>query len=104
MLGHIIDGLTDSTTAEVVSMTVAKPEILARIRAAVEGTAATAGAVIAARVRHVVEHGGEDIWLDLLSRMSGSPQPGAEAVERVLAYAFPDPVRVRITRVPASTP
>ena len=46
----------------------------------------------------MVEQGGEDIWLDLLGLMSGSPQPGVAAVERVLAYAFPDPVRVRIAR------
>ena len=46
----------------------------------------------------MVEQGGEDIWLDLLGLMSGSPQPGVAAVEPVLAYAFPDPVRVRIAR------
>ena len=99
MLGHIIDGLTDATRAEAVASSVARPEILARIRAAAETSGEAAGALIAAKVRHVVERG-EDIWLDLLSQMSGSPQPGAAAVERVLAHAFPDPVRVRTTRVP----
>jgi hypothetical protein len=101
MLGHIIDGLTDATTAEAVASAVATPEILVRITAVAEASAVPAGAVIAAKVRHVVEHGGEDIWLDLLSQMSGSPQPGAATVERVLAYAFPDPVRVRVRQVPA---
>jgi hypothetical protein len=99
MLGHVIEGLTDAATAEAVASSVAAPEILARIRAAAEASDLPVGAVVADKVRHVVEHGGEDIWLDLLSRMAGSPQPGAAAVERVLAYAFPDPVRVRVTRV-----
>ncbi len=49
-------------------------------------------------VRHLVEHGAEDIWLDLLGTMSGSAQPGAVAIERMLAYAFPDKLRVRVTR------
>jgi hypothetical protein len=97
MLGQIIDRLIDATTAEAVASSVAGPGILARIRAATEASAAPAGAVIAAKVRHIVEHGGDDIWLDLLSQMSSSPQPGAAAVERMLAHAFPDPVRVRIT-------
>ena len=49
-------------------------------------------------VRHLVEHGAEDIWPDLLGAMSGPAQPGAAATERLLAYAFPDKVRVRVTR------
>jgi hypothetical protein len=98
MLGEIIGGLTDATTAEDVATAVAGPEMLARIKAAAAAEGRSVGVVIADTVRHVIERGGEDIWLDLLSRMSGSARPGAVAVERVLAYAFPDPVRVRVTR------
>jgi hypothetical protein len=83
MLGEILGGLTNATTAEAVV-------------ADAEGT--PVGAYVASKVRHLVEHGAEDLWLDLLGVMSGSPQPGVAMIERMIAYAFPDPVRVRINR------
>jgi hypothetical protein len=98
MLGEIVGGLTNPAMAEEVIAAVGKPEILARIRAASEADGIPVGALVASKVRHLVEHGTEDIWLDLIGVMSGSPQPGAAAIERMLAHAFPDPVRVRIKR------
>ena len=32
---------------------------------------------VAARVRHMLDHASEDVWLDLLGRMSGSPNPAS---------------------------
>ena len=98
MLGKIVGGLTDAAMAEEIIAAVARPEILARIRAASHADRIPLGALVAAKVRHLVEHGGEAIWLDLIGAMAGSPQPGAAAIERMLAYAFPDPERVRIKR------
>jgi hypothetical protein len=95
MLGEIVGGLTNAALAESVISAVGKPEILERVRAASEADGVPVGALVASKVRHVVEHGGEEIWVDLIGVMSGSPQPGIAAVERMLAYAFPDPVRVR---------
>ena len=46
-------------------------------------------ALVVSKVRHFVEYGSEDIWLDLIDSMSGSPQPGA-AIERARSYAFPE--------------
>lgn len=98
MLGYILAELTDATAAEGLITAMARPEIVERLEraAAVEGV--SAGALAASRLRHLIEHGSEDIWLDLLGAMSGSPQPGAVAVDRLLTRAFPDPVRVRISR------
>jgi len=93
MLGEIVGGLTNAALAEGVITAIGKPEILQRVRAASEADGVSIGTLVASKVRHVVEHGGEDIWVDLIGVMSGSPQPGAAAVERMLAYAFPDPVR-----------
>lgn len=98
MLGEILGGLTNATMAEDVVTAVARPEILQRIRAAADTGGTPVGALVASKVRHIVEHGAEDVWLDLLGVMSGSSQPGAAAVERMLALAFPDPIRVRIKR------
>jgi hypothetical protein len=95
MLGEIVGGLTNAALAEGVITAIGKPEILQRVRAASEADGVSIGTLVASKVRHVVEHGGEDIWVDLIGVMSGSPQPGAAAVERMLAYAFPDPVRVK---------
>lgn len=101
MLGDILAGLTDEAHAQAVAASVARPALLVRITGAAAAEGVPVGAFIASKVRHVVEHGGETLWLDLLGVMSGSPQPGAAAVERMLAHAFPDPVRVRITKKPA---
>lgn len=98
MLGEIVGGLTDAAMAEEVIAAIGKPEIVARIQAASEANGVPVGTLVASKVRHLVEHGSEDIWLDLIGAMSGSPQPGAAAIERMLSYAFPDPVRVRIKR------
>ena len=98
MVGDILGGLTDVTTAEAVVAEVANPAIMQRIRTAAGAEGTPVGDFVASKVRHLVEHGAEDLWLDLLGVMSGSPQPGVAAVERMIAYAFPDPVRVRISR------
>ena len=91
MLGDILGGLTEAASAEGVLAAVGSPEVLERIRldAAAEGV--PAGALVAARVRHMLDHAGEDVWLDLLGLMSGSPQPGAAVLSAMLSRAFPDP-------------
>ena len=52
----------------------------------------TPGAYVAATVRHLLDHGSEEIWLDLVGKMANSPQPGAAALEAILLRAFPAPV------------
>lgn len=91
MLGRIVDALTNTATAEEAIAAIASPEVLRRIEAIAASESVTTAAMVAFRVRHLIEHGGEDIWLDLIGVMSGSPQPGAAAVERILARCFPDP-------------
>ncbi len=98
MLGEIICGLTNATTAEEVIAAVASPELMQRIRATAVAEGTQVGALVASMMRQLIDHGAEDIWLDLLGVMSGSPQPGAAAIEQTIAHAFPDPIRVRIKR------
>lgn len=98
MLGQIIGALSNPDTAEDVVASVAKPEMISRIHATAAAEHVETGPLVAAKIRHLIEHGGEDIWLDLLGVMSNTPQPGPAALQRILSYAFPDPVRVRITR------
>ncbi len=98
MLGRILDGLTDPTTAETVLAVVGGPDIRSRIEQAAATGDSPVGELIAGKVRHLLDHGGEDVWLDLVATMSDTLQPGTAAVDRILARAFPDPVRVRITR------
>src|SRR4051812_24857402 len=98
MLGEIVAELSDRGTAADVAAAIGPQAVLDRIEATAAAESVTPGAIIATRVRHVIENGGEDIWVDLIGVMAGSPQPGAAALQRILAYAFPDPVRVRISR------
>ena len=98
MLGDILNRLTDPATAEATLDIVSQPELYERIASAAAAERRSVGMLVAGKVRHLLDHGGEDVWLDLLGVMSGSPQPGAAAVNRIVALAFPDPVRVRITR------
>lgn len=101
MLGDILSGLTDAASAESILAAIGSPDVVERAcrDAATEGVAV--GALVAAKVRHMLDYAGEDVWLDLLGRMSGSPQPGAAALEAMLSRAFPGPVGACITQRPA---
>jgi hypothetical protein len=92
MLGVILSGLTDAASAEDILTAFGSPGVVERVRrdAATEGVAV--GGRVAAKIRHILDHASEDIWLQLLGGMSGSPQPGVAALEAMLDYAFPDPV------------
>ncbi len=98
MLGEILAGLTNPATAETMLATVARPAMRERASQAAAEENIPAGDLIAGRVRHMLDHGSADLWVDLLGAMAGSPQPAAAAVDRILNTLFPDPVRVRITR------
>lgn len=89
MLGDILQGLTDANTAEAVLADVGGQEIRQRIELAAAANNVPVGVMVANKVRHLLDHGGEDVWLDLLGAMSGTPHPGAVAVDRILARAFP---------------
>jgi len=98
MLGQILQGLTDATTAEITLAAVASPAMRKQIAHSAAAAGVPTGALIAGRLRHLLDHGGEEVWLDLLSAMANTANSGSVAVDRILAHAFPDPVRVRITR------
>ena len=98
MLGEILQCLTDPATAGDVLPVVARATMLDRIEQLSGSEGVEVGELVATRIRQLVDHGSEEVWLDLLGVTSGSPQPAAAVVERILARAFPDPVRVRITR------
>lgn len=101
MLGQILQGLTDATTAEAMLGAVAKSSMRERIEQEAAAANVATGALIASKLRHLLDHGGEELWLDLLGGMANTPDPGSAAVDRILARAFPDPVPVRISRMPA---
>ncbi|HUZ65483.1 MAG TPA: hypothetical protein VMU82_17400 [Acetobacteraceae bacterium] len=96
MLGDILGALTDAISAEAALAAVGDPAVVARVRrdAAAEGIGV--GTFVACTVRHILDHAGEEVWLDLLGRMSGSPRPGVAALEVMLARAFPQPVATGI--------
>jgi hypothetical protein len=100
MLGHILSGLTDAASAEGVLAGLCGSDVMERVRqdAAAEGIAT--GALVAAKVRHMLDHAGEDMWLDLLGRMSGASRPGAAALEAILARVFANPVAPHLAKRP----
>lgn len=97
MLGDILSGLTDAATAENILAAVGSPSFVEQVRrdAAAEGVGV--GTFVAHKVRHMLDHAGEEVWLDLLGRMSGSPQPGAVALKAMVARAFPHSVGASVT-------
>ena|ERR1019366_8774307 len=101
MLGDILSGSTGAASAEAILAEVGSPAVVERVRrdAAAEGIAV--GTLVAFKVRHMLDHSGEDVWLDLLGRMSGSPQPGAAVLESMLSRAFPDAAGSCGTRRPS---
>lgn len=96
MLGDILNRLTDPATAAEVFALVATQAMRKRVAAAARAEGAEPGAFVAARVRHLLDHGGEEVWLDLVGAMAGTPQPAAAALARVLEWSFPDAARVRV--------
>lgn len=98
MLGDVLGGLTEATSAEGVLAAIGSPQFVARVRRDAAAESVAVGGFVAARVRHMLDHAGEDVWLELLGRMSGSLQPGADALEAMLSCAFPDPIAIRITQ------
>lgn len=104
MFGDIIVRLTDPVSAEAALEAVASRSIRARVDALCQAEGEPAGELVARKVQHVIEHGGEEMWLDLMGVMANSPQPGAAAIDRMLAHAFPDPARVRITHTKDASP
>ncbi|MDR3524999.1 MAG: hypothetical protein P4L66_12970 [Acetobacteraceae bacterium] len=95
MLGNFLDALTDSAAAEELLTTIGDNEMVDRVREAASANSVTPGTYVAATIRHLLDHGGEDIWLDLLGKMANSPQPGAAALQIILARAFPQSVKLR---------
>ena len=91
MLGTILGALTDPARAEELLAAIGDAAMLARVREAAAASGIAPGAYAAATVRHLIEHGSEEIWLGLVGRMANSPQPGAAALEAMLAHAFPAP-------------
>jgi hypothetical protein len=90
MLGEILGPMTEADSAEAMLASLGRPGILARVREGARAEGLGAGAFVAARIRHVLDHAGDEVWLDLLGRMSGSPEPGLAALEILLLRAFPD--------------
>jgi hypothetical protein len=92
MLGNILGALTDAASAEEALAAIADAGVVerARLGAAAEGVGV--GAFVASTVRQMLDYAQEDVWLDLLGRMSGSPRPGVAALEAMLACAFPEPL------------
>ena len=91
MLGNILRGLTDAAAASERLAAIADGALVERVKRAAEENCVTPGTYVAATVRHLLDHASEEIWLDLVARMANSPQPGAAAVQAILALAFPAP-------------
>ncbi|HUY03531.1 MAG TPA: hypothetical protein VMV33_09615, partial [Rhodocyclaceae bacterium] len=91
----------DAVSAEEALAAVGDPAVVARVRRVAAAEGVGVGTFVACTVRHSLDHAGEDVWLDLLGRMSNSPRPGVAALEVMLARAFSPPVAAGITPHPS---
>jgi hypothetical protein len=98
MLGNILGALTDATSAEQALAAIGDPGVVARVRLGAAAEGVGVGAFVASTVRQMLDYAEEDVWLDLLGRMSGSPRPGVAALEALLARAFPEPAAAGAAR------
>ncbi len=95
MLGNILGGLTKAAVAEELLAAIADEALLERVKTAAVENDVTPGTYVAATVRHLLDHGHDEVWLDMIGKMANSPQPGATALQAILVRAFPAPVTVR---------
>ena len=100
MLGNILGGLTNAAAAEELLAAIADEALLERVKAAADENDVPPGTYVAATVRHLLDHGSEEIWLDMVGKMANSPQPGVAALQAILVRAFPAPVPVRTPMKP----
>ena len=100
MLGNILGGLTNAAAAEEQLAAIADEALLERVKTVAHENDVTPGAYVAATVRHWLDHGSEEIWLDLVGKMANSPQPGAAALQAILLRAFPAPIKLRTPMKP----
>ena len=98
MLGNILGALTDASSAEEALAAIGDPGVLERVRRGAAAEGVGVGPFVASTIRQMLDYAEEDVWLDLLGRMSGSPRPGIAALEAMLARAFPERVAAGITR------
>lgn len=98
MLGQILGALTDAASAGEALAAIGDPAVMERVRRGAAAEGVDVGAFVASTVRQMLDHAEEDVWLDLLGRMSGSARPGVAALEAMLARAFPGPIAAGVTR------
>jgi hypothetical protein len=103
MLGKILGGLTNAAAAEKLLDAIADEALLVQVKIAADENDVSPGTYVAATVRHLLDHGSEEIWLDLVGKMANSPQPGSAALQVILARAFPSPVTVRTPMKPGTS-
>ena len=70
--------------------------MLGRVKSAASENAVSPGTYVAATVRHLLDHGNEETWLDLIGTMATSPQPGAAALQSILSRAFLAPTQLNV--------
>ncbi len=95
MLGTVLRRLTDATLAEELLTAIGDEALPRRVENAAREAGVSPGVYVAAAVRHLLDHGGEEVWLDLIGRMANSPRPGVAALQAILAWAFPARVPLR---------
>ena len=95
MLGSILTRLTNAETAEALLAAIGDEALLKRVASAAAENAVSPGTYAAATVRHLLDHGSEEVWLDLVGRMADSPRPGVAALQSILTRAFPARVPLR---------
>jgi hypothetical protein len=86
---------TNAAAAEELLAAIADEPLLKRVQAAAGENDVTPGIYVAATIRHLIDHGSEEVWLNLVGQMANSPQPGKAASQAILMRAFPAPVKVR---------
>ena len=98
MLGNILGSLTDAVSAEEALTAIGDPGVVERVRRGAAAEGVGVGTFVTSTVHQMLDYAEEDVWLDLLGRMSDSPHPGIVALEAILARAFPEPVAVGAAR------
>lgn len=89
MLGEILSSLTKPDRAEDTLAALGQTEILNRVAREAAAMGIPAGELVGMRVRQILEGSEEDVWLDFLTQMSASHQPGVAIMQALLARAFP---------------
>jgi hypothetical protein len=89
LLGGLLNRLSDEAVALELLMDLDDLALLSRVQTAADAHGMTPGEVITSAVNHFTRHADSDRWLQLMTTINQSDNPGGAALKQMLGTELP---------------